>query len=57
MELTAGNEPPALAFDLPKSNKTFYFANKPFNYEVKVSDKEDGSLADGKIKPEQADAR
>ncbi|MBB6003577.1 ThuA domain-containing protein [Arcicella rosea] len=53
MELTAGNEPPTLAFDLPKSNKTFYFPNKPFDYEVKVSDREDGSLANGKIKPEQ----
>ncbi|RDB03857.1 ThuA domain-containing protein [Runella aurantiaca] len=53
LELTAGNEPPVLTFDLPKSNKTFFFANKSFDYEVKVSDKEDGSLANGKIKPEQ----
>jgi cytochrome c len=53
LELTAGNEPPVLTFDLPKSNKTFFFANKSFDYEVKVSDKEDGSLVNGKIKPEQ----
>lgn len=53
LELTAGNEPPVLAIDMPKSNKTFFFPNKSFDYEVKVSDKEDGSLADGKIKPEQ----
>lgn len=53
LELTAGNEPPVLAIEMPKSNKTFFFPNKSFDYEVKVSDKEDGSLADGKIKPEQ----
>ena len=53
LELTAGNEPPVLTFDLPKSNKTFFFPNKSFEYEVKVNDKEDGSLANGKIKPEQ----
>jgi cytochrome c len=49
MELSAGNEPPVLSFDLPKSNKTFYFPNRSFDYEVKVQDKEDGSLADGRI--------
>ncbi len=53
MELTAGNELPNVTFDMPKSNKTFFFANKSFDYEVKVNDKEDGSLADGRIKPEQ----
>ena len=53
MEVSAGNEPPVLSFDLPKSNKTFFFPNKSFDYEVKVKDKEDGSLENGKIKPEQ----
>ncbi|MBL7818388.1 MAG: ThuA domain-containing protein [Saprospiraceae bacterium] len=53
MEISAGNEPPILSFDMPKSNKTFFFPNKTFDYEVKVQDKEDGSLADGRIKPEQ----
>ncbi|WP_428662177.1 ThuA domain-containing protein [Runella sp.] len=53
LELTAGNELPEVAFDLPKSNKTFFFPNKAFDYDVKVKDKEDGSLADGRIKPEQ----
>ena len=33
--------------------ESFYFPNKSFDYEVKVSDKEDGSLADGRISPEQ----
>ena len=51
MEITAGNEPPALSLDMPKSNKSFYVANKPFNYDIKVSDKEDGTLGKG-IDPE-----
>lgn len=57
MEISAGNEPPVLSFDMPKSNKTFYFANKTFDYDVKVQDKEDGSLADGRITPEQVSVK
>jgi cytochrome c len=53
LEITAGNEPPVVTFDLPKSNKSFFFPNKSFDYEVKVIDKEDGSLADNKITPEE----
>jgi cytochrome c len=53
MELSAGNELPVLSFDIAKGNKSFYFPNKSFDYEVKVSDKEDGSLVDGRIAPEQ----
>jgi cytochrome c len=32
-----------------KGNKTFYWNNKPVNYEVSVLDKEDGSIANKKI--------
>ena len=53
MELTAGNEPPVVTFDIGKSNKSFYVPNKIYNYKVEVKDKEDGSLANGKIKPSQ----
>ncbi len=53
VELIAGNEPPVLSFEMPQSNKTFFFPDKTFNYEVKVSDKEDGSLENGKITPDQ----
>ncbi|QHT68811.1 carbohydrate-binding protein [Rhodocytophaga rosea] len=53
LEIMAGNEEPLLTFDTPTSNQTFFFPNQPFEYEVKVSDKEDGSLSDGKIKPEE----
>ena len=51
MELTAGNEPPVVSFDIGKNNKSFYFPNKTYNYKVKVKDKEDGSTENGKIKP------
>jgi cytochrome c len=52
LEVMAGNEPPQLTFDI-KGNQTFFFPNKTFEYEVKVSDKEDGSLENGSISPEQ----
>ncbi len=50
MELIAGNEPPVVSFDIGKSNKTFYFPNKTYNYKVSVKDREDGSTDNGKIK-------
>lgn len=53
MELTAGNEPPVVTFDIGKNNKTFYVPNKTYNYKVDVKDKEDGSLVNGKIKPSE----
>lgn len=53
LEVKAGNDAPAVAFNIKKGNKTFYFPNKPIEYEVSVADKEDGSLSNGKIKPEQ----
>ncbi len=52
LEIMAGNEEPVLTFETKNSNQTFFFPNQPLEYEVKVSDKEDGSLANGKIKPE-----
>lgn len=53
IEIKAGNEPPKVAFDIVKGNKTFYFPNRPIEYAVSVTDKEDGSLANGKINPAQ----
>lgn len=52
MEITVGNEPPVLTLDIPSGNKSFYSPNQSFNYEVKVSDKEDGVLGKG-IDPER----
>ena len=53
LELTAGNEPPVLKFDIGKENKSFYFPDKTYNYKISVEDKEDGSIFNGKIKAEQ----
>ncbi|MDJ1481161.1 PQQ-dependent sugar dehydrogenase [Cytophagaceae bacterium YF14B1] len=53
MEIVAGNEAPKLTFSMNKGNRSFYFPNKPFEYAVAVTDKEDGSLANGKILPAQ----
>ena len=52
VKIIAGNEAPEVKVDL-SSNTSFYFNNKPFNYTVSVSDKEDGSLAAGTITPAQ----
>ena len=52
-ELVAGNEPPVLDFDLGSSNQTFFFPDQKLHYEVRVTDKEDGSLANGQIDPGQ----
>jgi len=51
--LKAGNQPPAVNIDLANANKTFYFPGTKLNYAVNVQDKEDGSLAAGKILPAQ----
>jgi cytochrome c len=51
MELTAGNEPPVVSFDIGKKNKSFYFPDKTYTYKVTVKDREDGSTENGRIKP------
>ncbi|HOY19975.1 MAG TPA: ThuA domain-containing protein [Haliscomenobacter sp.] len=53
VELIVGNEPPKLDFTLTKGNKTFFFPNKDIAYKVAVTDKEDGSIANGKIDPSE----
>ncbi|HEV7380297.1 MAG TPA: ThuA domain-containing protein [Dyadobacter sp.] len=47
VDVTVGNEAPVLNIELSENNKTFFTPGKDFNYEVKVSDKEDGSLGKG----------
>jgi len=47
LEIQAGNEPPTLSFDITRGNQTFFFPNQSFDYEVKVTDKEDGTLDNG----------
>lgn len=53
LEVKAGNAPPVVAIDLLKGNKSFFFPKSALEYEIKVSDKEDGSLADKKIAPNE----
>ncbi|MEZ0540024.1 ThuA domain-containing protein [Fibrella arboris] len=52
MDITVGNEAPVLSLDMPGGNKSFFTPNKPFSYDVKVRDKEDGTLGKG-IDPER----
>lgn len=52
-ELKAGNEPPVASIDINSGNKTFFFANKPLDYKIDVTDKEDGSLSAGTIAADQ----
>jgi cytochrome c len=52
VEIKAGNDVPEIEIAM-EGNSSFYFDNKPIKYEVKVKDKEDGSMAEGKIKPEE----
>ena len=42
LEVAAGNEPPMVDLDIVEGNKTFFFPDKPFAYEVIARDKEDG---------------
>jgi cytochrome c len=45
--IQAGNEPPVISVDVTGGNKTFFFPGQPFSYDVKVDDKEEGSLGNG----------
>ena len=47
--IVAGNEPPNVDIDLVNSNKSFFFPGIPVRYAVRVTDREDGSLASGTI--------
>ena len=51
IEIKVGNDVPKVDLTI-KGNKTFYWNNEKIAYEVKVSDKEDGSLVNKKIKDE-----
>ena len=52
LQLIAGNEQPSITVNILKGNKTFFFPDEQLNYSIDVSDKEDGSVTDGKIKPD-----
>ena len=57
VDIMAGNQPPTVALDITKGNKSFYFPGQPIAYQVAVTDKEDGSLTSGKILPKQVAVR
>ena len=57
LTIVAGNQPPVVALAITKGNKSFYFPGESIAYQVSVSDKEDGSLATGKIQPKQVVVR
>ncbi|MFD2144791.1 hypothetical protein [Mucilaginibacter antarcticus] len=48
VKIIAGNEAPEVNIDLT-GNRSFFFADKPLNYNVAVADKEDGSTTAGTI--------
>jgi cytochrome c len=51
-DVYAGNEPPKVSIDFA-GNRSFYFGQEQLDYQVNVSDKEDGSTLNGKILPEE----
>src|SRR5690606_3610390 len=53
VEIKVGNEPPVVKLNVTSGNSQFFFPGKSINYEVDVTDKEDGSLADKNILPAQ----
>lgn len=53
LEIKAGNEPPAVTIDILSGNKSFFFPESQVGYQINVTDKEDGSTADGKILAEE----
>ncbi|GAA4320041.1 hypothetical protein GCM10023149_19090 [Mucilaginibacter gynuensis] len=53
IDIKAGNEPPVVNFNVTAGNSSFFFPGKSIAYNVSVSDKEDGSLANKKILPAQ----
>ncbi len=51
-EVQAGNEPPVVELAITRGNTSLFFPGQPFDYQVDVSDKEDGSTESGIIPPD-----
>jgi cytochrome c len=41
--IRAGNEPPEISIDITKGNQSYFFPKRSFEYNIRVSDKEDGT--------------
>jgi cytochrome c len=54
LDIEVGNDPPAVDIALA-SNSSFYWEGVPIRYQVKVDDREDGSLAKGSIDSKAVD--
>ncbi|PSR54033.1 hypothetical protein AHMF7605_11125 [Adhaeribacter arboris] len=52
IKIEAGNEQPEVTINFA-GNQSFYWNQMPVRYQVKVKDKEDGSLGTGKIAPQE----
>ncbi|MEX2232727.1 MAG: PQQ-dependent sugar dehydrogenase, partial [Cyclobacteriaceae bacterium] len=52
VRIIAGNEPPVVNLEYD-GNKTFFFNNNRINFNVTLTDKEDGSLVSGEISPKE----
>lgn len=46
-KILAGNDAPVVDINILKGNKTFYFEGSSIDYEITVSDKEDGTVGQG----------
>jgi cytochrome c len=57
LEIVAGNQPPTVDVNVVAGNKTFFFPGVPVRYAVRVSDREDGTLASGKIPARRVNVR
>ena len=47
--LVAGNEPPSVALDVTRGNRSFYFPNESVDYQVRATDREDGQPAENRV--------
>lgn len=52
LKIQAGNDPPTISLSITQGNQTFFFPGNEIAYQVRVQDKEDGSLETGGIDPE-----
>jgi cytochrome c len=48
VRIVAGNTPPEIGINI-SGNQTFFFPGKPFAYDIKVMDKEDGRIDPGQV--------
>jgi cytochrome c len=49
VRLVAGNEPPRVALDVTRGNRSFYFPDERIDYRVRATDREDGQPARNRV--------